>query len=660
LGPPARVDQVLWLTAGLAMAAAPHAGRVPVWTTAFCAALALWRLGGLAGRVALPGRTVRALLALAFTVGVFASHGGILGRDPGVTMLVGFAGLKLLETRSRRDAFVATLAGTFLAIASVLFTQAIPVGLYLLATLVVLTASLVALAVPGEALPPRRQLTLAATLLAQASPVALALFVLFPRLPGPLWSLPADAHAGTSGLSDTMNPGYLSQLGLSDAVAFRVKPDGALPPGAELYWRGPVLWATDGRNWSAGDAGSAPPPPLEATGPAIGYTVTLEPHGRRWLFALDLPTEVPAGATLRGDYQVLAARPVRSRTQYRAASATRYRLGGLDPEQRRAALALPSGSHAGAVALARGWAAQGLAPEGLVSRALAHFRDEPFVYTLAPPLMLGDPVDEFLFGARRGFCEHFAAAFTVLMRAAGVPARVVTGYQGGEINPIDGYLVVRQRDAHAWTEVWIEDRGWVRVDPTAAVSPTRVEGGLAAALPGALSRFGGLVLDEDSGVVRLLLNVRHSWDAVNNWWNRWVLGFEAERQRQVLRRIGVDPADWRRMGTALLLLVGGPVLVVGWVLHRGRRPRPDPARRLYDRFSRRLARVGLARGPAEAPLAYARRAGGRLPEAAAGIDAVTEAYTLARYGARGADLARLRALVRGFRPAGKTQGGLFG
>jgi transglutaminase-like putative cysteine protease len=649
------------------MAVAPHAARVPAWVTAVFAGLAAWRLARLAGRASLPGPLVRLGLGLGLTLGVYLSHGGLFGPTSGVTLLVGFAGLKLIETETGRDVFVGVLLACFLTVASVLFVQSIPVGVYLVACVVAAVAALVSLSAPPGALPPRRPLSLAAALVLQATPFALVLFLLFPRLPGPLWGVPTDSHAATSGLDETMSPGHIARLGLSDEVAFRVKIEsGEVPAAADLYWRGPVLWATDGQTWQAGEPGGrGPPPSVEAEGPPVRYTVTLEPHGRRWLFLLDAPTDIPPRAVLRADYQVLAATPVRGRQRYDATSATRYRLPGISERQRLEALQLPRGHHARAVALATAWRDSGLSAEGLVARALAYFREGPFVYTLSPPLLQEDPVDEFLFGSRRGFCEHYAAAFAVLMRAAGVPARVVTGYQGGTVNPIDGYLVVRQRDAHAWAEVFLDGRGWVRVDPTAAVSPDRVERGLEATLADA-SPFARFVLEEGSTLLRWLRGARDGWDAVNNWWNQWVLGFETRRQREVLGRFGIDPGDWRQLGSSLLVLVGVPLLALIALLHWRHVRRHDPARRAYDRFCRRLARVGLARSPTEPPLAYAERAATALPDSAAAIRAVTEAYTRARYGRGDGDLPRLRELVRRFRPAsraaapGQTNPQLFG
>jgi transglutaminase-like putative cysteine protease len=605
---------------------------------------------------------VRAGLAFAILAAVQGSFGQLFGRGPGVALLVAFSGLKLLETRSTRDAFVCGLLGYFLVAAHFLHSESIPSALYMLAALVALTAALVGLERPLAGLGPRRQLGLAATLLAQASPLAAVLFLLFPRLPGPLWALPSDAFGAVSGLDEHMAPGQISQLGLSDEVAFRARFDGEPPPAVELYWRGPVLWKTDGRRWGPGEGMQARPEPVTPGSEPVRYAVTLEPHGRRWLFVLDAPVQTPADAGVRADYQVLARTPVRSRVRFEAASATRYAMRALPEAHRAQALALPNGHHPRTVALARTWRQDGLAGEALVARAWGHFRDEPFRYTLTPGLVEGDPVDGFLFGTRAGFCEHYAAAFVVLMRAAGLPARVVTGYQGGEVNPVDGYLVVRQRDAHAWAEVWLEDRGWVRVDPTAAVAPVRVEGGADRALPRLGAPLLGLTIDEGSGAYRLLRGARHTWEAMHNGWNQWVLGYGQTRQRQLLARIGLDAADWRQVGAALAVLAGAPLLLlVPWLGLRAER-RGDPARRLYERFCRRLARRGVVRGPAEPPLRFAERAAAAAPDLAEGIGAITESYVALRYRPGGGDLRRLRALVRRFRPGlpGKTSRSIFG
>jgi transglutaminase-like putative cysteine protease len=559
------------------------------------------------------------------------------------------AGVKLVETRGLRDCYVLSYLGFFLVVTNFLFDQDMLVGAYMVLVVVVMTASLHALGFapgndPGMAV--AVHLRRAAALMLQAAPLMLVLFVLFPRIPGPLWGLPKDAHAGLTGLSDDMSPGAISTLSQSDAVAFRARFDGPVPEGSRLYWRGPVLTHTDGRRWTR-DA-DHPRGPWQPLGTAVDYEVTLEPHGGRWLFALDLPATGAGGASLTGGMEARARRDVTERVRYRMRSHLDYRLAPARPEDPAAVLALPRGHHPRARALGLAWRQALGDPRAVAERALRWFREEPFRYTLRPALLPGDPVDDFLFTTREGFCEHYAGAFVVLMRAAGVPARVVTGYQGGEINPLGDYLVVRQRDAHAWGEIWLRQEGWVRVDPTAAVSPLRIERGIDAAIPATLGP-AGLGLEPAPAIADALRRVRHAVDAMQAGWNAWVLGYGPERQRQALARVGLDPASTAAVVATLTVaaaLVLG--LLAAWMfLGRTRR---DPVRASYERFCTRLARRGLGRAPGEGPRDYARRVCAARPDLAATVTAITEDYVALRYAGRGGSPARLRRAVVAFRP----------
>ncbi len=643
-------EQILWLSGALTLVLLPHVPRVPVWVTAAFVLFLLWRLAGAAGKVVLPGKAINVVLGLSVVTAVFLTYGSILGRNPGITMLVGLTGLKLLETRSTRDAFVSVLLAYFLVITNFLASQSIPTGVYMLMAVIVVTATLVSLNSPNRELPSRDRLSLATAMVLQAIPLSLLFFVLFPRVSGPLWGLPEDAHAGLTGLSENMSPGAISQLSRSSAVAFRVKFDGYPPQPAKQYWRGPVLWKTDGRTWrTAGSEGTSPFLPTPAS-QLVTYTVTLEPHDRRWLFLLDIPVRLPDNASLTSDYRVLTQEPVRERMRYEASSATDARPVLITDRQYRLALSLPTGSHPKARELAQRWWESAHAPEDLVRRALEHFRDGEFYYTLTPPLLLGDPVDQFLFDTRRGFCEHYASSFAVLMRAAGIPARVVTGYQGGEVNPIDDYLIVRQRDAHAWVEVWLHRKGWVRVDPTAAVSPERIESGMETALPQSVTPLMGLALQDGSPIYAVWRNVRFGWDAINNWWNQWVLGYGPGRQSELLSRLGMDIQNWQHVAVGLGLTSTTAVLAVALWLRWQQRIRPNQVRTVYDRFCRKLARRQLVRSPSEGPWDFAARASVRLPRVKSQIHEITGAYVRLRYGRRGGDLTELRRLVSRFRP----------
>jgi transglutaminase-like putative cysteine protease len=455
------------------------------------------------------------------------------------------------------------------------------------------------------------------------------LFLLFPRVPGPLWGLPQDAFSGVSGLSDTMSPGSLSRLTLSDAVAFRVRFDGEIPRRRFLYWRGPVMWDFDGRTWSV-PRFFYNTPRIEASGELVSYEITLEPHNKRWLFALDVPAMVPQFSFISGDFQIMASDPVNHRKRYEMQSYVNATYGVVENRfALRRALSLPPGLNPRTLELAQELRARHGEDPALVEEVLRLFRSQNYFYTLEPPLLGENPVDEFLFKTRTGFCEHFASAFAVLMRGAGIPARIVTGYHGGDLNQFGGYLIVRQAEAHAWVEIWIRDRGWIRVDPTSVVSPLRVDSGISAAVP-STDPLPLLVRDNFA----LLRNLRLSWDYVANSWNQWVLGYTPERQRWLLSNVGIDNATWQKLAAALFILAGVIVAVFTVLALRQLKSRVrDPAKVAYLRFCDKLRRKGLPRAPAEGPVDYARRVAGLRPDLTPAVAAITRLYVALRYGA---------------------------
>lgn len=657
--PAARAERAAFavLAAALALVVIPQLGRVPPWTVALLGLFGAWRLLAEIAGWPLPDRQHRVLLAfkqllaLAVFVAVAASFGGQLGRDAGVALLVVLLGLKLIEARGTRDHYVLVFLGYFLVVTNFLYAQRILDALVMLAGVLGLTASLAILNDSGRAPGLRRALALAATMLAQAAPLMVALFVLFPRLPGPLWGLPRDAGTGLTGISEEMTMGAISRLGLSDAIAFRVEFDGPLPPATARYWRGPVLWHTDGRTWRPGrpSAAEADPIPVHGTGPRVHYTVTLEPHEHNWLYALEMPAATPTMARRTRDQRLLTRRRVTRRLRYALSAYTEYRLDEAAPAELGRALQLAPRHHPRARDLGRHWRATLDDPQAIVEQALRHFAEEDFHYTLQPPLARADPVDEFLFDSRRGFCEHFAGAFTVLMRAAGIPARIVIGYQGGAYNPVGDYLVVRQHDAHAWTEVWLAGRGWVRIDPTAAVAPARVERGIDIALPDARTQLP-LGLPRIATLESVWRGLRDAADAIGNAWNQWVLGYGVQRQAQLLQRLGMPRPDWTRLGLWLTLALGLIMAVLAaFMLRRPQRARADPARALYDRFCARLARHGLDRAPWEGPLAFAARVRREHGDGDGSVARISALYVQARYQSEAAALARLQHAVEAFR-----------
>ncbi len=576
------------LLGGVALAAAPHAQRLPLWVTGLAAAMLAWRGWAAWKNERLPRRWLLTVLVLVGMGGVYMTFRTILGRDAGVTLLVLFLSLKLMETRNQRDAVVVTFLCYFLALTSFFYSQTMVTAALTLVTVLALTTALIG--VNGPQRPLRESARLAGVLLGQAVPVMVCFFFLFPRVQGPMWGLPTDAFSGTTGLSDSMTPGNISLLSQSDAVAFRAQFQDPPPERKRLYWRGPVFWEFDGRTWRAGDVRLSQFADFEPLSAPIFYSVTLEPHERGWLFALEMAGKVPPGAGATADFQLLARRPVTTRFRYEMSSFLDYRAtGGSTLSELAAARALPAGFNPRTVALAQGWRRELGTDERVLARAIEWFRRAGLEYTLAPPPLGRDSVDEFLFETRRGFCEHFSSAFAVMMRAAGIPARVVTGYQGGEVNPVDGYMIVRQSDAHAWTEVWTAAGGWLRVDPTAAAIPSRIEAGLAAAVP-AGDPLPFLVRPELSW----LKGLRFNWEALANYWNQWVVGYNVDRQRELLSRFGMPSPSWEKMAMALFWLVGLVVAAFSlWMLRRGHDE--DPAVRAWRRFCAKLARRGSAR-----------------------------------------------------------------
>lgn len=630
-----------WLIASLLLVIAPHALRAPWWLTLLTLCLYGWRMYFALNRAPLPSRWLVLGVAAVAMLGVWLEYRTIFGRQSGILLLMLFSGLKLLETRSHRDAAVAGFLGYFLIVTNFLYTQTIPIAALACVALFLITATLIGFSAPQRAV--RDNLRSAGLLLAHAAPAALILFLLFPRVQGPLWGVPQDAYAGMTGLSDTMSPGNLASLAQSDAIAFRAEFVGDSPPSALRYWRGPVLWDFDGRTWSIGSnylVEFAPPRGGRAT---YRYEVVIEPHNRHWLFALESAATLPQRARMSHDGQVVSTSPVRARMRYELTSviAPEPQLRDSEGTLRRARR-IPAGSNPRAAALAAQWRAESAGDEAVLARALEFLRQGRYAYTLEPALLGSHSVDDFLFNTREGFCEHFSSAFVFLMRAAGIPSRVVTGYQGGELNPVDNIITVRQSDAHAWAEVFLGQRGWVRVDPTAAAVPGRVESGMARAVPqnAALPLMMRPQLE-------WLRGVRDRWEAVAHKWNVWVLGYSPERQRELMSLAGIRDADWRTLTAILFSFLGAMTLILlAWSLKR--LARPDPVQRAWRLFCQKLAKRGVERAAHEGPRDYATRAARAIPAARTSILRIGALYISLRYGAQpspGGTL-RLRKLVR--------------
>jgi transglutaminase-like putative cysteine protease len=637
----------VWLIASFVLVAAPHAERMAWWLTLLIALIVLWRLYLARTRLPLPGRTVLLLVVITATASLYLQYGTFLGRDAGVALLVLMLGLKLLEVKTVRDGMLLVLLSYFLVITNFLYSQTIPTALYMVLCVWIITASMIGIHYTQSIHSGIGQLRAAGALLVQSLPLMLVLFLLFPRVQGPLWGLPPPGEHSSTGLSDTMTPGSITSLTLSEAVAFRAEFKSPIPPSDRLYWRGPVLWDYDGRTWYA-------PRPLY-TEPHYGamyrpieYTVTVEAHGKPWLFALDLPGKLPPRSVATADFQLISATAVTSRLRYDMVSFLDYTYGADETQANiRRALELPPAFNPRTIAYARELRAAHRGDAEIIQAVLRRF-NEGYTYTLSPPPLGEHSVDEFIFTTRKGFCEHYSSAFAIIMRAAGIPARVVTGYLGGEVNPIGGYLTVRQFDAHAWNEVWLRGEGWVRVDPTAAVAPARIERGIAGALADA-SALPLLI----RGSYPLIRELRLTWDSLANSWNHRVLGYTPERQRALLTQVGIDDATWRTLALLLLAVAGAMTLVLGLLMLQRLRARVgDPVKLAYMTFCRKLADRGIARGVDEGPLSYAERVSRARPDLEALVQRFVTLYVRLRYGdaVDPHDIGDLQELARQFKP----------
>ena len=558
-------------------------------------------VGTVSWRRSIPGMA-RLLLALAMLGLVLAMSDFHVGRDTGTAVLAAMLAIKPSETFRLRDARSLLGFALFAPFGTFLLDQG-PLSLLLgLAGVVLALAALQRLAElesRGPAvLSTGSRLARVGKLIALGLPLALAAFWLFPRLPSPLWGVPERAMA-TTGLSDEMSPGDWLDLLVDDAPALRARFQGRTPEPAQMYWRGPVMWDFDGRTWSRADwLGQAPPAEVEHAGPRWDYQLEVEPTERRQLVALDLPLAAPDGVRMGRDLEMFTRRPLSALTRWNMSSAPPARFdAGLAPRLRRAALALPEGFNPRTLGLARQWREEmGQDDAAIVQRALDWITAD-FAYTLSTPLAGRHSVDEFLFDQQEGFCEHFSSAFVVLMRAAGIPSRVVTGYVGGYRNPLGDYWLVRRSDAHAWAEVWLEGEGWRRVDPTAAVAPERIYDTLADRRPGA-GILGG-ALGGAGGLFDL-------GDWLRTGWNDFMLGFDAERQAALLRPLGIERLDPLRLVLMFALVALVALLWMVWASRRGERL-ADPVLRAWRQLDARYRRIGLGRGTAEPALQWARR-----------------------------------------------------
>jgi len=635
------VHSLLRLLVVFAVVVAPHATRLPVWISIGVAAACIWRALASVRQWNMPGRAFKFGLIVLAILGVWLSFGRITGQEAGVALLTVMLGLKLTESRSRRDVMVLVMLMYFAVVTPFLFSQELWTVIYLIVAFLGVTACLIDANHPASGLPTRWLVRRAALMAAQALPIMAVLFVLFPRIEGQLWGLPTDSGASaSSGLAEDMAPGEIASLALSSEVAFRAEFHGATPDRSQMYWRGPVLRFFNGHQWTAGYRPAAlrdTPALVNQAGDArYRYTLTLEPTRQHWVLALDMadPTALPPDTRLTPEFQVYARDPLNERKRFEMQSLVNYQAQPeLDDNWRSVNLQWPADADPRTRALGQQWRQQAGTGTGadraIAEMAMAYIHDQPFYYTLNPPTLPGNnSVDRFLFDVRRGFCEHYASAFTLLMRAAGIPARVVLGYQGGDLNPFGGHWVIRQSDAHAWSEVWLPSQGWTRFDPTSAILASRIEANVVEANP----LTDGVDRRLNAGfLLKALYRSEAAWEWVNAGWNGFFLGYGPELQQKFLSHFGL--VDWHSMGIALGLCITLLLVILGGYLSWRSRPirDADPALRAWNQIRDRLTKRGYGPRPGEGPRDYVHRLCEEDPQLKPALKPALSAYLSWRY-----------------------------
>ncbi|MDI3326498.1 DUF3488 and transglutaminase-like domain-containing protein [Pontibacterium granulatum] len=623
---------LLWQFIAIAVVVVPHLSHLPSWLLVLIVAAVGWRLMVHMGRWSFPHWSIRTLFSLAACAGVFLSYGGIGGVNGMVALLIAGFSLKSLEIHKRRDALLVVYVAFIVATSALLFDQSVWMAAYVLIAVQLTTAALLAI-YQTHNVDMGRPFRTSAVMMMQAIPLMLVLFIVIPRM-GPIWNLKMDVGSARTGLSDTMSPGEITNLTRSSEVAFRVRFEGKRPPQNALYWRALTYPDFDGRSWYRDEARERQPVPTESLmiqRPVLKYDLMLEATGSRYIPTLDMPLSAPVGVRLNPDMTLRLNLPLQKREEYSLESALQYRLTAQGEALNYVReLSLPIGNRR-TRELARSWYAETGSGDAFIARLMAFYKSS-FTYTLKPPKLGRDSIDKFMFETQRGFCGHFSSSMVFMLRSVGIPARVVAGYQGGEWNPYENYLVVRQYDAHAWVEAWLPQKGWIRIDPTAAVAPQRIERPseeLFSEEEDFLrdAPLGGLTIGRNS----LLADLWLQWDAFSYGWQQWVVNYHS-RQTDVLKRL-LGEITPLRVALALLIpfaivmcLVALKLFWRHWHLVRDRH---DQA---LERLSQRLAhKSGLGRQPGETVKNYSDRVAEIRPDLALYMQEIAYCYEQMRY-----------------------------
>jgi transglutaminase-like putative cysteine protease len=620
-----------------------HVSNLPIWITIVCMLFGAWRLGILYGKLKAPTLTVLAPLTLLIGLGILFTFSGQINKASGLSMLVAMLALKLLETKTKRDVVIVIIAHYLVVGYLFLFNQSLIIFLASLIATLLLTSALIQTNLKNS-MHYTNLMGLSGKLLLQAMPIMLLLFILFPRSTGPLWGgiQQGNPKIGLPGLSGAIELNQMSQNAQDSSVAFRVQFSESFPPTQDLYWRGPVLWTVIGDRWQVAEQYSRlSQEQMIPSGKPYAYTVTLEPNHHHWLLMLDMPTQAPAQGSLSKDYSVISNTNTRDRTVYKGISYTNYLLAPASRLPRRTlrmALQIDEDANPRTIALAREWSH--LSTPTIIENALMYYKNNGFIYTLNPPNVRNDVIDHFLFQSKSGFCEHFATSFVYMLRAAGVPARVVTGYQGGEKN--NDYLIIRQSDAHAWAEVWIETIGWIRVDPTAIVSPERVQVGIADAIEKskqnqptsttAKSSNNQLPIALRSKQYPALHSAILAWDRIEYRWNKSVVSYNRNNQQSLLSKLTKQPIKPVQMWIALVISILLACAFAVFIMFQKNRAKLNKTQKLYFSFLNMLKPYHLTPATSETAVDFAMRVSEQFPHQKENLMAIAHLYNYLMYG----------------------------
>ena len=608
---------------------APHIGELPTSFIMIGFSLLGWRALTLWFPNTLPNKWVLLPLSIGLAFFVLKTFGMSLGRDASSSLLIVLMGLKLLESRSARDVQAVIYMSFFVLITPFLFEQRIEIAIYSLFIFYLLLFSLVINNTQCGALKNPALLRLSGLVLVQAIPLMLIFFLLFPRMVGPLWAMP-DEQSAISGISDSINPGTVSNLALSSETAFRVRFNDAVPEQKDLYWRGPVYWETNGKSWTL-----TPPKrdsferatPIPDHTSDIQYTLMMEPHHQFWLYALDIPATAPKNSRLTHDHQLILAKKLSRNISFDIRSTSQKILTELSDKDLSRALKIPDNTDPRVLALANEWAKTSKNKSDIVKRALQFYNDE-FYYTLKPPSLGKDPIAEFLFESKRGFCGHFATSFATLMRVADIPTRLVGGYQGGVYNKVGDFYNIRQADAHVWAEIWLSEKGWIRVDPTAAIAPNRIEHSIDPSLQ-RINRDINFLLTPPEGLQKWTQQLKWAINSFDYYWQDAVLAYGPEKQLDFLSKFGI--LDWGDMVKWLAILSGLTLLISLSVVLLLQKDTHDPAQKAYLTLCKKLAKKAGARLPHETSTDYFNRTIQHYPQKAEHIRLLQSLYLNTRY-----------------------------